>query len=230
MGKYIKNDKIADAYDWFENFIIIDNSALPTLNVDTPMQVRLFNTISHMTDQEYKNKVLRYTKESDFMFNDFEIEESNKDFMPKSISPYTKYGKFRLGFLSDESNGTKVFISFIGEFMNITEKPRVFIVDELENSLHPYLLRLILDLFNSNDNPYNAQLIFTAHNTNLLDEQTVRKDQIWFCERNKEGVSDIFSLCEFKVPKKRIKNLKSYEKNYLLGKYGAVPIINKIIK
>lgn len=232
MAQFIKNDRAKEVSDWFENLTFFDNTAFKN-NLGA-----FFSLLFKIKEPEYKNKILPYIHEADFGIDDVFIKESLEippmPFPPglkpvPSIQPLAKHGNFTLGFLNEESNGTKVFLSLIGLFLNIAEQPKVFIIDELESNLHPYLLRLIIGLFNSIDtNPNNAQLIFTAHNTNLLDDRILRKDQIWFCEKDKNGVTNMFSLCEFKVPKKSLNKIKSYEKDYLLGKYGAVPTISKI--
>jgi AAA15 family ATPase/GTPase len=102
----------------------------------------------------------------------------------------------------------------------------VLVVDELDARFHPLMTRTIIDLFNSNDtNPHNAQLIFMTHDTNLLNKIVFRRDQIWFLEKNKEGVSDLYSLVEFKVDKN-----SDFENDYIKGKYGAIPFIGNFIQ
>lgn len=71
----------------------------------------------------------------------------------------------------------------------------------------------------------NAQLIFATHDTNLLSKDFFRRDQIWFTEKSKYGFSDLYSLAEFKVEGSKVRNDASYGKDYLLGKYGAIPFI-----
>ena len=102
------------------------------------------------------------------------------------------------------------------------------IIDELENHLHPLLLKYIIKLFNSHANRNNAQLIFTTHNLTCMDKEFFRRDQIWFTEKNASNESTLFSLAEYKIQKKKIRNDASFSKDYLLGKYGAVPFIADI--
>ena len=125
----------------------------------------------------------------------------------------------------DESQGTQKFFELSGPIID-TLKGRVLVIDELDAQIHPKLARAICEVFNSKElNPNNAQLIFIAHNTNILDKDLLRRDQIWFVEKDQYGASELFSLVEFKDPQngKKVRNDASYEKSYLNGIYGAVP-------
>jgi hypothetical protein len=94
-------------------------------------------------------------------------------------------------------------------------------VDELDNSLHPYVTRALVDLFhNPTTNPYNAQLIFTTHNTSLLDPNFLRRDQIWLTSADHTGETDLYSLQDFAAKKN-----ENFQKEYLSGRYGAVPFL-----
>jgi hypothetical protein len=108
-------------------------------------------------------------------------------------------------------------------------------IDELDAKLHPLITKAIVNLFNSsNTNPKNAQLIFATHDTNLLQYANLRRDQIWFVEKNQETATDLYSLAEFKLPDgKKVRNDADVEKNYIRGRYGAVPFLgdlNNLIK
>lgn len=101
---------------------------------------------------------------------------------------------------------------------------RTLIIDEFDARLHPNLTRKIVKIFNSKKtNPKNAQLIFATHDSNLLDAKLLRRDQICFVDKDKYGASTLISLVEFKG----IRNDASFEKDYLKGKYGGVPNLNK---
>ena len=96
----------------------------------------------------------------------------------------------------------------------------VLLVDELENRIHPLLMQLIVSKFQSpKSNPNHAQLIFTTHNTELLDAGLIRKDQIYFVDKDKtSGSSSLYSISEFSTTTN-----ENIRKGYLLGKYGATP-------
>ncbi len=119
----------------------------------------------------------------------------------------------------DESEGTKKLFYLAGPLLDTLLNGRVMVIDELEARMHPLITTAILRLFNSLEgNPRRAQLIFTTHDTHFLDRSLFRRDQIWFAEKDRFGSSHLFSLAEFKT-----RNDASFEKDYLRGRYGAVP-------
>lgn len=120
-----------------------------------------------------------------------------------------------------ESNGTNKVISFSGPLFNTLLKGKVLFVDELDAKLHPMLTRAIVRLFMDKEtNPKGAQLVFTTHDTHLLDKDYLRRDQVWFTEKDATEASDLYSLLEFKE-----RNDRNFEKNYIEGRYGAIPFI-----
>ena len=125
--------------------------------------------------------------------------------------------------LSDESDGTQRYYGLIGPILSCLKKGCTILYDELELRLHPLLSRGIIELFTSNLNINNAQLIITSHNVNLLDTKNLfRKDQIWFTEKNFDNVTELYSLDDFKG----MRNSMIHSKNYLKGKFGAIPDLN----
>jgi hypothetical protein len=131
---------------------------------------------------------------------------------------YLRMADFDL--MRDESDGTKKLFAFAGAVIVTLELGGVLVVDELELRLHPLITKTIMDLFNSSINNRHAQLIFTTHDTNLLSNRFFRRDQIWFVEKNQRAASSLYSLAEYK-PRKDA----TYHKDYILGKYGAIPFI-----
>ena len=128
----------------------------------------------------------------------------------------------------EESNGTKKLFAFSVPILDAIKNGEILIIDELENHLHPLLLKHIIKLFNSSYNTNNAQLIFTTHSLTCMNNECFRRDQIWFTEKNSFGETSLFSLAEYKIEEKKIRKDASYSKDYLLGKYGAVPFIEDI--
>lgn len=120
----------------------------------------------------------------------------------------------------EESDGTQKFFSLLGPFIDVLKNGYVLFIDELEVSLHPHLTKFPVALFHSPvQNANGAQLIFTTHDTNLLN--LLRRDQVWFTEKNpKNGSTDLYSLMEFSPRKDQ-----NIEKGYLAGRYGAVPFM-----
>lgn len=120
-----------------------------------------------------------------------------------------------------ESEGTNKLFALAGLLLNTLRTGKILLIDELDARLHPLITRELICLFNSNEtNPHNAQLIFTTHDTNLLSSKTFRQDQIWFTEKDNKGATDLYSLVEYKVGKNA-----SFERDYIMGKYGAIPFI-----
>jgi AAA15 family ATPase/GTPase len=124
----------------------------------------------------------------------------------------------------DESAGTQILFSLSGPVLDILQTGKVLIVDELDRSLHPLLVQKLVQMFNNpKQNPKGAQLIFTTHDVSLLDSSKMRRDQIWFAEKDAEQVSHLSSLLEFS-PRKR----EAFEKGYLGGRYGGIPILGDL--
>lgn len=127
--------------------------------------------------------------------------------------------------LSEESNGVRTLFTFGGRILKTLQEGGIIFVDELETSLHPYLSKLLVLLFQSERiNKKNAQLIFTTHDTNLLDRTIFRKDQVWFTEKNEFGVTELYSLQDFPD----VREDTPFDKWYLAGKFGGIPDIKSI--
>jgi len=112
---------------------------------------------------------------------------------------------------------------FYGPFLqDAFEKGKTIIIDEIDKSLHPSIVKFVMNLFRDGDvNKNNAQLIVTTHDTGLLSLDMFRRDQIYFTEKDvATGVTDLYSLDEFSVRK-----TENIEKGYLMGRYGAVPFL-----
>lgn len=123
--------------------------------------------------------------------------------------------------LEDESEGTQRLVHLAPILFNSKLKETVCVIDELDRRLHTHLSKAFIETFLSGDS--KGQLIFTTHDTNLIDEKLFRKDEIWFVQKNERGESDLYSLAEFK-PRKGL----NLEKGYLNGRFGAIPFISEI--
>ncbi len=121
---------------------------------------------------------------------------------------------------TEESAGTKRFFGFSAILLDIISNERVIFIDEIESSMHPLLVVRFLESFLDLSQEKLCQLIFTTHNTHLLNSDVLLRDQIWFVEKDKEMASHIYSLLEY-TPRKG----EYLEKWYLLGKYGAIPFL-----
>jgi uncharacterized protein len=127
----------------------------------------------------------------------------------------------------EESEGTNKIIDLSGPIFDTLKYGKVLIIDELDAKLHPLITIKIVQLFNSSEhNPNDAQLIFATHDTNLLGEELFRRDQIWFTEKDEQEQTDLYSLYDFLLPDgSKVRNDSNLEKNYIRGRYGAIPFI-----
>ena len=124
--------------------------------------------------------------------------------------------------MAEESDGTNSYFKLIGVVKKALDQGTLLVADEMDAHLHPLLIRHLVSLFDSTEfNPKGAQLIFTSHSTNLLDLDLLRRDQIWFTEKDEQtAATDLFSLYDFSVRKDT-----KVEKGYLIGRFGAIPFI-----
>lgn len=125
--------------------------------------------------------------------------------------------------LREESQGTNQLFWIAPILKEVIGKGKTMVIDELDRSLHPFLVKFLVELFhNPVLNKKNAQLIFTTHDTTLLSLDTFRRDQIYFVEKDPHtAATELYSLDEFSVRKS-----ENIEKGYLLGRYGAVPYVH----
>ena len=124
--------------------------------------------------------------------------------------------------IENESHGTQNLYALGGYLLDTLDEGGIVFVDELDTSLHPFVAKLIIELFqNEHTNPKHAQLIFTTHDTSLLDESLLRRDQIWFTEKDEFGATDLYSLQDIDG----VREDSVFEKGYRAGKYKAIPKI-----
>ena len=233
-------DKTKDVYLWFANSIDTYNSFESIASSD----LRAYGS-----DEDLKKFALKLLKEADILIKDITVDYEEKEMdstvanmlASPLINPRGTYKVKNINIeleheviidnnskqtyklnLSDESSGTKVLFAFAPFLKRAFETTKVIVVDELEKSMHPALVEFIVKLFNNKDiNKASSQLIFTTHATNLLNLELLRRDQIWFTEKNPStGVSDLYPLDSFSVRKD-----ENIQKGYINGRYGAIPFI-----
>jgi uncharacterized protein len=127
----------------------------------------------------------------------------------------------------NESEGTNKIMDLSGPIFNSLLLGKFLIIDELDSKLHPLITTYIVNLFNNPEtNPNNAQLLFSTHDTNLLSTDLFRRDQIWFTEKDEIEQTDLYSIYDINLPDgTKIRNDSNLEKNYIRGRYGAIPFI-----
>lgn len=122
--------------------------------------------------------------------------------------------------LGDESDGTQRLFEFAGGWLRALEWGATLCVDELDRSLHPHICRFLIELFQGPENTRNAQLVFSTHDTSLLDLDVLRRDQVWFVEKDDRQSSRLYPLLDYSP-----RNTEALERGYLKGRYGAVPVL-----
>lgn len=215
-------------------------------------------TMKQLQNEKWKSKIITLLQKFDLGFEDVlpvknvvEVQDndpkSNQDqlFPTKSKKEFqdivtihkttnTENEESPIAFPLDiESEGTKKLIALSGPLVDTFHRGVTLVIDEFDARMHPLISKKIIELFHDPQiNKKNAQLIFATHDTNLLTNKLFRRDQIWFTEKNLEQSTDLYSLVEINLGngynKKAVRKDASYEKDYILGKYGAIPFIGSI--
>lgn len=235
-------EEIKLVYDWFEKKIIIIRPYTKTaglahlFDLDTDIlsfAKELFNHLNigisninirkeEITDSLFIEKLKNNLKdEGDYSTievgdEQLSIVKENGTFYAKRIVTTHNDSEFNF---SEESDGTRRLFDYIPAIENIITDEKVFIIDEIERSIHPLLIKEIISKLTLNED-VKGQLIFTTHETNLLDQSILRPDEIWLTEKNQEGATEIYPLSDFKIH-----NTIKIEKGYLEGRYGGIPIL-----
>lgn len=132
------------------------------------------------------------------------------------------YEKFKTDLETEESTGIKKLFVFLYPYLDVLRAGRVLVCDEIETGLHESLIMGILKLFSQLYPETNAQIIYSTHDTSLLDGDLLRRDQIWFTELDENRATDLYSLLEIR----NVRKTESLKKGYVSGKYGAIPMLN----
>lgn len=188
-------------------------------------------------DKNVRQKVIDYFASFDEHVRDFKVEkvpsdDESKEEKYKISALHKKIDSDEMAEipLGAESAGTLKMFALYPELQEVLEKGSVFFIDELNARLHPLLVRnFLLTFLNPEINTNHAQLVFTTHDTWQLSNELLRRDEIWFVEKDDRGVSTLYSLADFTDEEGvHIRKDESYEKNYLVGKYGAIPTLRSI--
>lgn len=235
----LNNEQLKPVYNWFQQ-------KLRTIGVG--VLVPAYSTSLCKTEAGRK-RILKLLNAADLSIADINIEMKKFDSsdlpveMPQALKeiikkdldgkeiPEVKFLHFVAGTkelvtldAGDESEGTRRLFAFAGPWLDVLDNGYVLFVDELNNSMHPLMVRFLIGLINNPDiNRKNAQLIFSTHDTSLLDNELFRRDQIWFTEKDTTNVTNLYPLSDF-TPRKS----EALEKGYLKGRYGALPYIGDV--
>jgi uncharacterized protein len=240
------NGPIAESIiEWLGGFF-----ALSGLDEHTPITVFL------LKNNKLRSKFLDILKIADLAIEDFKIiykelntlskevqlrlekisTEKKIELFPEIKTIHNKFNDnnelnstIEFDLKQNESKGTQNLFSILGYILFALDNGLILFIDEFDVNLHPLITIFLVKMFNSNKhNPKNAQIVFNTHDTNLLNKDLFRRDQIWFTEKDKYGATDLYSLADYEFPEengKKVRYDRSFEKDYLTGKYGAIPFI-----
>ena len=232
----LNNDQLKPVFDWFSE----------TLKVAGIGGWSGAFTAEYCTENEnQKRAVLNFLNSVDLDISDlkFEAKKIDNSAFPEDMPPEirdkiieelkgkefvdiktvheTAQGKQVLFELEEESDGTRKLFSFAGPWLDALQNGLVLFIDELHDSLHPNIVKFLVSVFHcKKSNPKNAQLVFTTHESSILDQDIFRRDQVWFCKKETDQSSILYPLTDFS-PRRGTENI---EKSYLAGRYGALPV------
>ena len=232
LGAKLNINEFIRVRTWFINAEVINFS-------NSLYGVFLENTLPDniIESEEVRKNLVSFINSFDDSIIDIEVEkisaidESDSDnYRVFTVHKSDKETSVARISMNEESSGTKKMFSLYQTLLDVLEKGGVFFADELDIKLHPLLMRNILLTFTDKEkNPNNAQLIFTTHNTIYMDMDLLRRDEIWFVEKD-NGVSKLYSLDDITNEKgEKVRKDSNYEKHYLLGNYGAIPNLKNLL-
>ena len=229
------NEDFSNVYDWFVNSTYLD---LGNPNFERFINNRV--SLKILSDENYKKELLKFIKTFDSGIegikttpDSIEAVKSKNGIIDIEVIHKGEKGEVKALPFYLESNGTRKMFHLFDFFMDALKNGMVLFVDELDAKLHPLLTRYIINLFhNSDTNKGNGQLIYSTHDTVNLNKETFRRDEIWFAEKDKDGISEIYALSDYileddKNAGKKVRNDATYNKDYLTGRYGAIPVLEE---
>lgn len=189
------------------------------LSPDFGENIGFLDTFLPQAIDNEKDKLIEFLTAIDTGINDITYDDSDKEIKFETIHRDKNGREYSLNLFFESEGTIKSIMLFIYSRMAIISNRSLF-VDELNIKLHPLLLKFIIDLFYDNDS--SAQLIYTTHDTTLMDKKFFRRDQIWFVQKDEFGYSELVALSDFKV-----RSDASFEKDYLAGVYGGIPLLKE---
>lgn len=226
LGSFLKINRFKIVIDWFMKNRIT-NFGDPRENEGLSHQA----PTGFADSLDVQNQVVNYLAAFDSSIIGFDVEVLKSDDDGKQIlNIKTKHKNLDGGTvllpLSQESDGTLKMFALYQFIQDCIERGSVLLVDELNSRLHPLLVRNILITFMDPEvNIHHAQIIFTSHDLWQLKNNILRKDEIWFTDKDNDGISTLYSLADFKG----VESENNYVENYLLGQYGAIPSLKALM-
>ncbi|MDR1283943.1 MAG: AAA family ATPase [Opitutaceae bacterium] len=201
-------------------------------------------TLMRLGEENFQQRALEMLAAADLTIKGLRVDSSNRQTEFLSLAnPVDVYSKViktihkkytanqepvedvEFDLLADESAGTVRFVSLLAPFIDGLAGGHVVVADELDSRMHPLMTRFLVSLFHGPANTNGAQLIFATHDVNLLSNKYFRRDQIYFTEKDRAEATHLYSLADYRVEGDRVRKDASFAKDYLLGKFGAVPFI-----
>lgn len=234
----LNNEQLKPAFDWFQQRLKVMGSA---------QSLAAGYTVDRCKDEAIKSRVIEFINSADLSIADIRLDEllfstemvSKK--LPVAIRDELVRGMTgkkmpaRVTFIhkdiqtqeaiefdeGEESDGTRALFAFAGPWLDVTDNERVLVVDELDTSLHPLLVHNLVKRLHHNNS--KAQLIFTTHDTTLLSQKLLRRDQVWFMEKDASKATRLYPLSDFS-PREN----EAVERGYLNGRYGGIPFLKDL--
>ena len=206
-------------------------------------------TAERLADEKHRTELLKFIKKADFSICDIrsKIELLTEKDLPADIPAEIKkeilgkritsdeiltthsvfdangniVGNEEFDLDKDESEGTRKFVALAGPILHTIQQGAILLIDEFEARLHPNLTKAIIQWFHGPQNNKGAQIVIATHDTGLMDPELLRRDQIWFCEKDERGSTSLYCLDEF--DKKEVRATTKFNRQYLQGVFGAVP-------
>lgn len=234
-ANYTNIKEIEDAFLFFKKDIVVYN---PHANNWTEYSINLMQQNSEVKETFLRILDALGTEVKDIRVKIEKTRLNEKDLpsdMPDTLKAFISsqeanmieakliYDKFETDLMSEESTGIKKLFELICPIIDIIDNEKILVCDEMETGLHETIVYQIVKLFYSARKDKFAQLIFSTHDTSLLDSSLFRRDQVWFTQLDKERATDLYSLLEIK----NVRKTENLEKGYISGKYGAIPLLNK---
>lgn len=231
LGAKLKVDRLKYIRDWFLKHDMTD--------FGDPLEnfvMSKFIPDGFVENEDVRHNVINYFSSFDESIIDFEVEKTKDEKGEEHVNIKTLHKviasdeKIAIP-LREESAGTLKMFALYPALQEVMETGGVLFVDELNSRLHPLLLRnFLISFLDPKINRNHAQIIFTTHDSWVLSNNLLRRDEIWFTEKDRNGISSLFSLADFIDDTGfKIRKDENYEKNYLLGKYGAIPELKAMV-
>lgn len=227
-----KHEQLRQPFEWFSKRLKVLSSG-----------VNSRYTSEYCLRPEQRQRVLQMLNTADLAIDDIHVKEvpfapeqlsddmpdelrqmliknltGEKGYSLKFVHKNPQTGEMAVLDDDEESEGTRAFFAFVGPWFDVIDHDLVLVVDELDTSLHPLLVHhLVRTLFHAST---KAQLVFTTHDTTLLSQDMLRRDQVWFLEKNQQNASELYSLADFSP-----RQGEAIERGYLNGRYGGIPLL-----